>query len=128
MSDPIASTRPAKPFLVVCALTLAAAAVATATAPFDALPTADAPSAQQQAAMQAFQAQRYAIAYGRFAQLADEGDASSALIALTMVRHGPALFGSPWSATPGQLQRWSAMAIREVQQRAALIAEHDRGE
>lgn len=70
----------------------------------------------------------YAVAYGRFAALADEGDAPSALIALAMVRHGPGLFGSDWSLTRGQAQRWRTLALRDIDENAALIAEHDRGE
>jgi hypothetical protein len=79
-------------------------------------------------AVRAFATQRYADAYGRFAELADQGDGASALIALMLVCEGPSMFGSPWSATPGQLQRWSAMAVRHVGEIGLLIADHDRGE
>jgi hypothetical protein len=79
-------------------------------------------------AVQAFMDHRYAVAYGRFAQLADEGDAASALMALTMVCQGRSVFGSDWSATPGQLRRWSAAALQQVQQRGVVIPDHDRGE
>jgi hypothetical protein len=83
---------------------------------------------RQAQAVQAFQALQYADAYGRFAALADEGDAPSALLALAMVRHGPALFRSEWSATHGQLQRWSALALQDLREHGPLIAAHDRGE
>lgn len=89
---------------------------------------AGAAQAPKHAAMHAFLAQRYATAYGRFAQLADDGDASAAQMALAMVCQGPSLFGSEWSATPGQLRRWAAMAAREAAARGPWVAEHDRGE
>jgi hypothetical protein len=75
-----------------------------------------------------FIARRYAEAYGRYADLADDGDPAAASIALAMVMHGPALFGSDWSATSGQLQRWSALAQRFALQREASIVAQDRGE
>jgi hypothetical protein len=79
-------------------------------------------------AVQSFRAGRYADAYGRFAGLADEGHAPSALMALAMVCEGPTTFGSEWSATPGQLLRWSALAMREATERRLAIPDHDRGE
>lgn len=79
-------------------------------------------------AVQAFRVRGYATAYGRFAELADEGHAPSASIALAMVFHGPSMFGSEWSATSGQLRRWSALVAGDIGERAILIAEHDRGE
>jgi len=105
-----------------------AAAAAAANACPGASDAAGVQPLQRQAAVKAFLSQRYADAYGRFAQLADGGDTSAALIALMMVCQGPTLFGSDWSATPGQLRRWSALAIRDTDTRSAQIAEHDRGE
>ena len=75
-----------------------------------------------------FLARRYAEAYGRYAALADAGDPAAASMALTMVMHGPALFGSDWSATSGQLERWSALAQQFAGQREVSIVAHDRGE
>jgi hypothetical protein len=83
---------------------------------------------RQALAVQAFQAHEFATAYGRFAELADAGDAPSALMALAMVRHGPSVFGSEWSITVGQVQRWSELALRDVRVQAMAIALHDRGE
>ena len=116
--------------LTVCALTIAVPLMlAVAAAAGSAPRPAGADHAHRHAdAMQTFASQRYADAYGRFAQLADEGDASSALMALMLVCEGPSLFGSEWSATPGQLQRWSAMAVQHVRERALLIPQHERGE
>ncbi len=75
-----------------------------------------------------FLARRYADAYGRYADLADAGDPAAASLALAMVMHGPALFGSDWSATNGQLQRWSTLAQQFALQRVGSISAQDRGE
>jgi len=79
-------------------------------------------------AVQAFVEQRYAAAYGRFMALADEGHAPSAVMALAMVSHGASLFGSQWSATPWQVQRWSALAVDEVREHGPLVTEHEGGD
>jgi hypothetical protein len=79
-------------------------------------------------AVQAFRAGDYAGAYGRFADLADQGHGPAAQWALAMASQGPTLFGSEWSATRGQLRRWSAISARSVREHAAGIADHDRGE
>ena len=75
-----------------------------------------------------FMDRRYAEAYGRYAALADAGDPAAASMALAMVMHSPAVFGSDWSATSGQLQRWSALAQQFAQQRERSIVAQDRGE
>jgi hypothetical protein len=79
-------------------------------------------------AVHALSTQRYSAAYGRFAALADEGHSPSALMALAMVRYRPSMSGAQWSATPAQLQRWSALVAREEHARGSLIAEYDHGE
>lgn len=79
-------------------------------------------------AVRAFRARQFACAYGRFSELADEGHRPSALMALMMVGAGPSMFDTEWSATAGQLQRWSAMVSADLRQRGAQIADHDRGE
>lgn len=56
-----------------------------------------------------YQKGRYAGAYGRFARLADAGNAEAAGIALFMVRNGKGLYGSEWTATNDQLGRWTAL-------------------
>lgn len=66
-------------------------------------------------ALQAFREQHWAAAYGRFAQLADAGHAPSAEMALLM--HGSPLFGSDWSASPGQQRRWNALVVNHARQR-----------
>ena len=122
--------------LAVLGLTVGTALVVGATArataalsPPRGLQVAGAEQMRRQAlAAQAFQSREYATAYGRFAELADAGDAPSALMALAMLRHGPSVFGSEWSITPGQVQRWSELALHEVREHGTAIAQHDRGE
>ena len=77
-------------------------------------------------AVHALSMQRYSAAYGRFAALAEHGHAPSALMALAMVTFPPSMSGARWSATPAQLQRWSALVSREADA-ASLLAEHDSG-
>ena len=79
-------------------------------------------------AVRAFRAHDYAGAYGRFADLADEGHGPSAQWALAMASQGPTLFGSEWSATRGQLRRWIWLAAHQARDRTAQIPYHDRGE
>ena len=80
------------------------------------------------AAVHALTTQRYSAAYGRFAALADEGHAPSALMALAMVTYRPSMSDAQWLVTPAQLQRWSALVAREVRENDSLIAEYPRGE
>jgi hypothetical protein len=114
-------------------LSLGAFAVGVPTPPAGATPSIPGGNATVEAqryarAVQALRAQDYAGAYGRFADLADQGHAASAQWALAMVGQGPAVFGSEWSATRGQLRRWSWLAAHEARDRTAHIPEHDRGE
>jgi hypothetical protein len=68
-------------------------------------------------AVQSFREQRYAAAYGRFAQLADAGHVPSAQMALVMYGNGPTLFGSHWSAAPDQQRRWNTLVINSARSR-----------
>lgn len=107
----------------------AAAAPTAAAAVAAGQPASPSPPAGSLAeAAASFRAQRYSDAYGRYLALADGGDATAAWMALFMVTNGPTLFGREWSATPGQLRRWSAMAQRLTEQRAITLVSHDRGE
>jgi hypothetical protein len=63
-------------------------------------------------ARQSLQDKRYADAFGRLAELADQGHVASAQLALALYEHGPVLLGQSWSATPGQRRRWSAIDQR----------------
>ncbi len=78
-------------------------------------------------AVQSFREQRYSAAYGRFAQLADAGHAPSAQLALVMYRNGPTLFGSNWSATPGQQWRWNALVFDRARSRIDF-ADNEHGD
>ena len=49
---------------------------------------------------------RWSAAYGRFAVLADEGHVPSARVALAMLRNGPQVYGTDWSASPTQVAAW----------------------
>ncbi|MDT7837999.1 hypothetical protein [Aquabacterium sp. OR-4] len=71
---------------------------------------ADEGSADWLAATQAFQAGQHAAAFGRFAGLAQAGDAEAARIALFMLDHGHRLYGQDWGTTPAEHRRWQQMA------------------
>lgn len=64
------------------------------------------------AAMQQYNDGRYAAAYGQLIELADGGNAEAARIALLMLRYGPTLYRSQWSATQEQIQYWLDLASR----------------
>jgi hypothetical protein len=68
-----------------------------------------------------FRTQRYSAAYARFAKLADEGHAPSAALALMMYRNGPALFGTPWSASGRQQRSWNALVVNHARNRVEVI-------
>lgn len=85
--------------LVLLAMQACRTPDAAAAAPLDATP-----------ARQALRDGRHAEAFGRFAALADAGDAASADTALWMLRHGPELFGSDWWASEAQLRHWRGLA------------------
>ncbi len=97
-----------------------AAAIVLASIAAGGSPAAAAPAPTFDEAMQHYQDGRWAAAYGRFAALADRGDAESARIALLMLRHGERLFGSKWSATQEQIKHWVALA---TQAPSALVAD-----
>ncbi|MFT3666888.1 hypothetical protein [Piscinibacter sp.] len=96
------------PFLAFAALALSFDAAAAVEPP---------PSPAFAQALDAVRSGRHAAAYGRFAALADAGHAPSAQIALLMLRHGEAMFGSAWSATTAQQQRWNALAVNTARRR-----------
>ena len=72
--------------------------------------TAATPDDRVVAAMELYHEGRYAAAYGRLAKIADDGVPEAARIALLMVRYGPELYGSHWSATSQQIERWQHLA------------------
>lgn len=113
-------------FPALLPLTLLAGCLEVPWPPGPIMPTAE-PQARFEQAQQAFRSGHHASAYARFAALADAGDAPSAQIALVMLRHGEGLFGSAWSATPAQQQRWNALAVNAARQRLDA-QDNDRGD
>lgn len=75
-------------------------------------------------AVKSFREGRYATAFGRFVELADGGDQASAEMALFMLRHGPELFGSAWSASEEEQLLWQALVVG----RARGLIENPGGE
>ena len=76
-------------------------------------------------AVDAFRMQRYAAAYGRFAELADAGHVPSARMALIMLHNGPTLFGTDWSASAEQQRRWNVLVINSSRQHMAMAGRAD---
>jgi hypothetical protein len=76
-------------------------------------------AAMETAAQQDFRQGHYAAAYGRYARLADAGHAPSAELALLMLRTGPQLFGSEWTASEKQQTCWNTLMITRARQRVA---------
>lgn len=103
-------------------------ASAHAAAPADTAcvrPLATPAAAMETAAQQAFRMQHYAAAFGRYVRLADAGHAPAAEMALFMLRNGPTLFGSDWSASATQQTCWNTLAMARGRMRFALYT--DRG-
>ncbi len=101
---------------------------AQAAGPVDAAcvhPLGTSAGALELAAQQAFRAQRYPAAYGRYVRLADAGHAPSAEMALFMLLNGPSLFASEWSASDSQQRCWNALAVSRARLRVAMHT--DRG-
>ena len=65
-------------------------------------------------AVASYQLGRWSGAYGRFAHLADMGHPDSARIALFMLRYGPRLYATQWSASPTQIEDWSMTATKQM--------------
>ena len=63
-----------------------------------------------QYAIDQYQQGRVAAAYGRFVELANQGDADAARIALFMHHYGPMLYGKYWDADATDLQEWRLLA------------------
>ncbi len=90
-----------------------AATLALVSALWGLAPQARAQPATNQAeafsvAMDLYRDCHWSAAYGRFARLADTGHGESARIVLLMLQHGPRLYGTQWSASAAQIERWSA--------------------
>jgi hypothetical protein len=73
------------------------------------------PDAAERAQLFSYAAQlyhegRWSGAYGRFARLADAGDAEAARVALHMLRMGSTLYGTDWGASQPQIDQWTRLA------------------
>lgn len=66
---------------------------------------------------------KWSAAYGRFAQLADEGQAEAAHIALLMVRYGATLYGQDCAASRSQIEHWFALSLRRTKALTASAGE-----
>lgn len=84
------------------AAVLAALAVLAAPAQAD-------PAAEFDTAMAAYERNHWTQAFAAFARLGDAGHAQAARVALQMWRHGPALYGREFDATPAQRQQWARL-------------------
>lgn len=64
-----------------------------------------------EAGLLAYERNHWDEAYATFAALADGSDRESARIALLMLGHAKQLYGSAFSASADQAQRWSCVAV-----------------
>ena len=63
-------------------------------------------------AVEQYQRGHWADTYGRFIELANDGDRDAARIALFMYRYGPRLYGSYWDASPDELDVWERLGTQ----------------
>lgn len=105
----------------VTVLVIVAAAALVGTVRAARAPAASPPDLLDDANL-AFREHRYAAAYGRYTRLADSGHLASAQAALFMLRNGPALFGSDWSAGEAQQLRWQALVVNGARTHIELVA------
>lgn len=68
--------------------------------------------AQFDEALALYRQARWAGAFGRFCTLADRGNADAARLALLMVRYGPQMHGSAWTASQPQIDHWLALTAK----------------
>ncbi len=66
-------------------------------------------------AMSQYKRGQWSGAYGRFAALADQGHTEAARIALFMLTHGTAMYGSAWGASQPQINQWTRMTHQKVE-------------
>lgn len=111
--------------LALCAVCLSASLHVSSSASTPTHTPSPPPSleARFDAAIEAYRAGRYPVAYGQMVALAGEGHGEAARIALLMHRYGKRLYGSDWDATPDQIQRWLALATLAMQEQGRQSAE-----
>ncbi len=100
-NQPRRPTGQRRPFLSIC-LALGCLLLAPATA------RAEDPSFADAVAQ--FKKGNWSDAYGRFIEMANEGDADAARISLFMLRYGRLLYGSNWDAAPEDSADWQRLA------------------
>lgn len=81
------------------------------------------PTHGYQLAIDSFKAGRYANAYGRAAELADAGHVPSARLALLIVQNGTSHFNTEFSATAGQVARWTALVANAARNQVYVVAD-----
>jgi len=64
---------------------------------------------------------RHAAAYGRLMKLADAGHVPSAQLALVMLAHGKAFYGSEWSASPNQQVAWNSLIVNQMRHHIPIV-------
>lgn len=64
-------------------------------------------------AMEEYERNHWRAAFSRFAQLADQGDADAARMALRMRRFGSRLFGMPFDVTVARLRQWGTVVAQD---------------
>ncbi len=70
------------------------------------------PDAAVNQAMEQHKLGNWSHSYGRFAALADAGNAEAARIALFMLRHGSDMYGLEWGASQPQIEQWTKLALQ----------------
>lgn len=96
--------------LLTSILAIGLLCAATATSAADAVK----PDTAFSEAMAHYKAGKWPGAYGRFAALADHGNAEAARIALIMLRHGAQMYGSAWGASQPQIEQWTKLAFERM--------------
>jgi hypothetical protein len=79
-----------------------------------AMPAAVAGGGQQdtfEAAVALYERRRWDASYEMLCRLADRGDAPASKLALLMLRYGVALYGTRYTARPGQIARWARQVL-----------------
>lgn len=96
--------------VVLAALALSTLTLLGASTRPDDADTLQQPEHRFEYARTLYRQHQWSAAYGRFAALADAGNAEAACIALFMVRQGPDLYDNHWSASRLQIQRWTRLS------------------
>ncbi len=102
-------SNPHRSAALVLFLTAGLAGVCSSTARADTTDLAR----QFETAMERYERNHWVEAYAQLAQLADQEHAEAARIAGQMLTYGPALYGTRFTATLVQSQRWAMLSKRQ---------------